>query len=51
MIPRLKKVFYTAQKNPPTGGLCLLSGKHTGILAHFQTKVDKKLSRCWILDA
>jgi hypothetical protein len=24
------------------GGLCLLAGKHTGILTHFQTKVKKK---------
>jgi len=28
----------------PTGGLCLLSGKHTGILTYFQTIVNKKMS-------
>jgi len=26
----------------PTGGLCLPSGKYTGILTQFQTKVNKK---------
>jgi len=29
----------------PTGGLCLPSGKHTGILTHFQTKVNKKTAK------
>ena len=28
---------------PPAGGLRLPSGKHGGILTHFQTKVKKKI--------
>ena len=32
----------TEMSSPPTGGLCLLSGKHTGILTHFLTIVKGK---------
>jgi len=33
-----------AQNLSPTGDLCLPAGKHTSILAEFQTKVKKKIS-------
>jgi len=31
--------------SPLRGGLCLLSGKHTGILTKFQTRVKKKMKK------
>jgi len=31
--------------NPPTGGLCLPAGKHTGILTYIQTLSTKKRSK------
>jgi len=32
----------TEMSSSPTGGLCLPSGKHTGILTYFQTMSTKK---------
>ena len=35
----------TEMSSSPTGGLCLLTGKHTGILTLFQTLVNKKMDK------
>jgi hypothetical protein len=40
--PVQKYKFLHYESSPPAGGFRLPSGKHTGILTHFQTKVNKK---------
>jgi len=35
----------TEMSSSPAGGLCLLTGKHTGILTLFQTIVNKKMDK------
>jgi len=34
-----------SEMSPRLGGLCLLSGKHAGILTYFKTKVKKKMTK------
>jgi hypothetical protein len=38
----------TEMSSSPAGGLCLSSGKHTGILTYIQEAMADK--RCWMLD-
>jgi len=37
--------MYTEMSSSPAGCLCLLFGKHTGILILFQTLVNKKMNK------